>query len=633
MDYQILLNGEKIDSKVKFNRIDNSIYQLAFEFEASKNEKVESLSLNIASMQNLLESIYNFLDKSNNKNFIGNNFKIDTVLTNGFQSWSKAYEYNIKEKQTNIRLKPSLLRFIKSDYEDWFIKKNKFISNFYITFYEKIPSNKSLTLISKDTIFPTTFIFDKKNKSLKIDFGLKGEKLNGKIILDKIYIILTEDLNEQKACLEKLFKDEFEKSYQKLKKYQIFDEKTSHVYGWESWYNYYTSITENDTIKNLNLFGDFIKNFNINSKSIFQIDDGWEEKVGSWQQNQKFPTPLDKIAKMIEEKGFVSGIWMAPLALLKDSYVYNNHYDWVLKDNENKPIPCGNIPLWGGDFYAYDLSIDDARNYIVNEVKKLAQTYKFKFLKLDFLYAGIVNGNHKNKEHGSAYYYNLFQKQLIDALPDDVVMLGCGAPLQLSYPFYPIMRIGADTREEWELAIGKIAGYEGRPSSYMSLTDTINRSILDKTIYFSDPDVCFLRKSKIKLNYQEKLLISIVNFILASQYMISDDCDDIDESLLTEVLCWFSYFGKDKWFARRFINKDLYFGYNSDQSRFIFINISNNDINISKRYLEKIFGGNFANTLKNAKEIIFEQDKIIKKDLNISLKIKKHGFKIFEILK
>lgn len=633
MDYQIFLNGEKVQSKLIFNKIDKSIFQPVFEFEVSALEKVESLFLNIDSIQNLLESITNQFNKEDNKKIINNDFKLDTVLTNGFQSWSKAYEYNIKERQTNIRLKPSLLRFIKSDYEDWFVKKSIFISNFYITFYEKIPSNKSLTLISKDTIFPTTFIFDKKKKSLKIDFGLKGEKISGKIILDKIYIIFAEDLNEQKACLEKLFKEEFEKSYQKLKKYLIFDEKTSHIYGWESWYNYYTSITEKDTIKNLNLFGDFIKNFNINSKSIFQIDDGWEEKVGSWVQNEKFPTPLEKIAKMIEEKGFISGIWMAPLALLKDSYVYNNHFDWVLKDEKGSPIPCGNIPLWGGDFYTYDLSIEDARNYIIEEVKKLVNCYNFKFLKLDFLYAGIVNGNHKNKEHGSAYYYNLFQKQLINALPDDVIMLGCGAPLQLSYPFYPIMRIGADTREEWELTIGKIAGYEGRPSAYMSLTDTINRSILNKTIYFSDPDVCFLRKSKIKLNYQGKLLINIVNFILATQYMISDDCDDIDESLLQEVLCWFSYLGKDSWFIRRFINKDLYFGYNSNQSRFIFINISNNDINISKRYLEKIFGVNFANTLKNAKEIIFEQDKIIKKDLNISLKIKKHGFKIFEILK
>lgn len=612
MEQKIYLNKKEVSSKVEIQEIeglkDILVKELLIEFELQDPEVVDSLSLSI-------DSIYDFIDK----NFNEKEFKIESVLISGFQSWSKAYEYNIKESQTNIRLKPSLLRFIKSDYEPWFVKKNQFVSSFYMSFFEKNPSERNFTLISKDKIFPTTFIFDKKKKSLDISFGLKGEKLTGKISLDKIYLVFCENLITQKEAFGHLFKEEYESSVKKLKNYNLIDQKTSRIYGWESWYNYYTSITEKDCIKNLSCFNEFIKSFNIESKPVFQIDDGWEVRVGQWQQNEKFPTPLGEMAQKIEENGFLPGIWMAPLALLKDSDIYKNHFEWVLKDKKGKPIPCGNIPLWGGDFYTYDLSIDDARKYILNEVKALTQRHNFKFLKLDFLYAGLVNGDHQNKDHGTAYYYNLFQNELVSALGEKIILLGCGTPLQLSYPFYPITRIGADTREEWELFIGKVAGYEGRPSAYMSLTDTINRAVLNNTVYFSDPDVGFLRKSKIKLTNREKVLIDIIDFIFGSQIMISDDCDDIDSTISKEVACWFSFLKDKEFYPKRLNKKDLYIIKEKKNDIFCLLNLSEKDLNFDKNMLKRMiknYDDNFTFlTYENGeiKSVKFSQPFILKK--------------------
>ncbi len=667
MKNDLFINGRKIDSNIDIKKIDKSIFQLSLEFELSKEEIVNSLFLSFNNVSDLIDSILTLDDlradlKSSNLNLKDekNYFKVNSVLTGGFQSWSKAYEYNIKDNQTNIRLKPSLLRFIKSDYEDWFVKKNRFISNFYITIYENLPSTKNFTLISKDTVFPTTFVLYKKNKKLEIHLGLKGEKINGKFFYDKIYLIFCNDLNSQKEAFEKLFKNEFENSLKKINQYNLLDKSSKHIYGWESWYNYYTSITEKDCIKNLNLFGNFIKNFDVEARPIFQIDDGWEIRVGQWQQNEKFPTPLDKMAKMIEEtlsypekssknekgleseKGFLPGIWMAPLALLNGSDIYKDHYEWVLKDKKGKPISCGNIPLWGGDFYTYDLSIKEAREYIINEVKKLVTGFGFKFLKLDFLYAGLVNGDHKDKSHGTAYYYNLFQNELISALGDSVILLGCGAPLQLSYPYYPIMRIGADTREEWELLIGKIAGYEGRPSAFVSLTDTLNRWILDKTAYFSDPDVGFFRKNKIKLTNKEKLLVNLIDFLFASQFMISDDCDDIDENVLQQVKVWISFFKDKKFFVRRFIEKDIYLAGSFDGKYYILINLKDKDFKISEKMLKLIpiiktdeksdiirnidINKNVRKFFDRFSQLIIEDNEIVKKKIENPFCLEKHGF-------
>lgn len=611
MEAKIILNNIEIPVKLNFEKIDDFIKKISFEFNVEKQTKVSSLSLRIDDIGEVFKQKKDF------------DFKGSTLLINGFQSWSKAYEYKINENQSNIRLKPGLLRFIKSDFEPKFVKKGQFCSNFYIGFNEKSLSSRNITIISLDNIYPTTYIFYKNKKRLDIGFGYDGENIYGKFTIDNLYLIDSNSYFDTKKSIKLLFNEYYEKSYNKLNKSGILDSDLSHISGWESWYNYYTSITEKQITKNVELFPSVIKSFGFKAKPVFQIDDGWEIRVGQWQQDlNKFPTPLDKIAEDIEKKGMLAGIWIAPLALLKDSDIYKNRYEWVLKDYESKPIPCGNIPLWGGDFYTYDLSIPEARKYVIEEVKKLTTTYNFKFLKLDFLYAGCVKGDNKNKEHGVAYYYNLFQKELVSNLDDNIVLLGCGAPLQLSYPFYPITRIGADTKEEWEHKLGKIAGYEGRPSAFMSLTDTINRAFMDKTIYFSDPDVGFLRKSNIKLTYREKLLINIIDFIFGSQFMISDGCDDLDEKLCKEVVSWFSLLNKKEFSVKRLSKKDTYIITEKSDDLFALINISKKNIKISKNQAEKITGKN----LEKYSCILFDKEKLQTQQINYPIFLNKHDF-------
>ncbi len=616
MDCKLFLNNQNIDAKIDLLKKDKNLFNLIIKAEIKEQVKVEALILKL----NLKDFLINY------KNSNSFDFNIESILTNGFQSWSKAYEYNIKESQTNIRIRPDLLRFIKSDFEPKIVKNRYFTSNFYMTFLEKIPSQKNITFISKDKVYPTTFIFDKKKNFLEIHFGFDDEIMKGGITLDSIYIIDANNLFELKNSIKILFEGEIFKSYERLKKAGIYDEGSNHVFGWESWYNYYTSITEKEIVKNMDLLNETFKPFNINAKSVFQIDDGWEKRVGVWVANiDKFPTPLENLSKKISEKGLLPGIWMAPLALLKDSEVYKNRYDWVLKDKEDKPISCGNIPLWGGDFYTYDLSIEETQDYIVDEVKKLVERYSFKFLKLDFLYAGLVKGNNKNKDHGVAYYYNIFQNKLIKSLPDDTILLGCGAPIQLSYPFYQIMRIGADTREEWELLIGKIAGYEGRPSAYMSLTDTINRSILNSTVYISDPDVGFFRNSKIKLTKEEKLLVNIIDYILASQFMISDDCDCLDKDLFSEFIIWSRFLNEKKFVTRRFIKKDFYLAMEETLSYLGFFNLSNKDIVITKKDFEKFILKD-KDSIERYNLIQFSEKNLKYYNIKFPIIIKKHNF-------
>ena len=44
-----------------------------------------------------------------------------------------------------------------------------------------------------------------------------------------------------------------------------------------------------------------------------QVDDGFQRTTGDWRVNQRFPSGLKSLARMIQESGFIPGIWLALL--------------------------------------------------------------------------------------------------------------------------------------------------------------------------------------------------------------------------------------------------------------------------------------------------------------------------------
>lgn len=100
--------------------------------------------------------------------------------------------------------------------------------------------------------------------------------------------------------------------------------------GYSSWYNRYQNITE-----------DIIREDMTGCRSLlcpgdlFQIDDGWEPKVGDWLETdtQKFPHGLKGMVQEIHASGFQAGLWLAPFVCEKDSALFRQHPDWLLKVN------------------------------------------------------------------------------------------------------------------------------------------------------------------------------------------------------------------------------------------------------------------------------------------------------------
>ena len=308
--------------------------------------------------------------------------------------------------------------------------------------------------------------------------------------------------------------------------------KNRPILGWESWYNHYTQIDENLILKDLDALSkkETVLHLMQNSQPIiFQIDDGWETAVGDWTiHSQKFPNGLKDIVEKIEKCSFIPGLWIAPFLLYDNSPIATSHPDWILRDKKKNPVVAGVNPGWNGlkPLRCLDLSNENVLNYLDSIMERAINEWGFRYIKLDFMYAGMLYGNFSNGGSQYEWYSKAIKiltrrKTTKDGKP--VTYLGCGIPMEMSYHEFPLSRIGCDTREHWNNSLLKLIKWSGRNEAHMNLKDTLGRALWDKTIYENDPDVIFIRNKNCSLSHNEKMLIALVNFIFASQIMYSDD--------------------------------------------------------------------------------------------------------------
>ena len=78
---------------------------------------------------------------------------------------------------------------------------------------------------------------------------------------------------------------------------------------------------------------------------LFVLDDGWfghreddTTSLGDWFENpKKIPGGIISLAKKIEETGMKFGLWFEPEMISKDSLLYTQHPDWMLRIPDREP--------------------------------------------------------------------------------------------------------------------------------------------------------------------------------------------------------------------------------------------------------------------------------------------------------
>ena len=308
--------------------------------------------------------------------------------------------------------------------------------------------------------------------------------------------------------------------------------RRSPIGGFETWYNHYLDIDEPIIRRDLEALpsnGNLVNALFLSKGRpvVFQIDDGWEKRVGDWAPHAgKFPAGMAGLARDIEARGLIPGLWLAPFLAMPDSDLAKNHPDWLLRDASGAPVVAGWNPGWGGEVHCLDLSQPAVEDYLFSLFDAIVNEWGFRYLKLDFLYAGMIRG--ALARGGAAWeHYERVLRRITSIAADrrgkPVAWLACGAPIETTAPLMPLMRIGADTRETWDWPILRLVGHQGRPSAKVNLGHTLARSLLDGTLLLNDPDVVFCRDRRIALGDSEKFVIGLAARMFASQILVSDD--------------------------------------------------------------------------------------------------------------
>lgn len=264
---------------------------------------------------------------------------------------------------------------------------------------------------------------------------------------------------------------------------------------WCSWYSFYTEIDEAKLTGALERLGDL-------PFEVFQVDDGWQQKIGDWQPNPKFPSGMDAMAHKIRATGRKAGLWLAPLLVVPSCKTYKNNPHWVIRDEHNKPVSAGYN--WNEPLYALDTTHPEVLDWL-DELMQQVRAWGYDYIKLDFLYAGALPGKrHREIPREKACREGL--KTIRKAL-GDAYFLTCGVPILPALGLCDGMRIGPDVANFWESSRDShlLANFT-TPGVRNAIRTSLNRLWLEPLLH-PDPDVLYFRSRETSLTPQQKGLL------------------------------------------------------------------------------------------------------------------------------
>ncbi len=420
------------------------------------------------------------------------------AIINGYQTWTDS---GIFTSESTLKRQSKLLDFITlpfSDYGFYTYKKESGICHSYTYVLLGNDDERRLYLSKDESSCYTIFEMNFNTQKIKIHLDVEGMILKDETVLLDV------------QC------DSGSLIYLKTKYFK--EDKKHKVTGWTSWYNYYTNITEEILLNNI---------ANIKEKElpfdIFQIDDGYQIKVGDWLQlKNNFPNGMSYIREKIEEAGLKPGLWLAPFIVVESAQLFKDHPEWVMRDQDGKMVKAGFSPVWKGRFYTLDIYHEGVRTYLKKVFDTVINIWGYKFLKLDFLYAlSIVP--YQGKSRAAVMNDGI---NLINELTQGADILGCGVPVSLAKNKFSYCRIGADVLEKWEDPLLEILNYRERISTVNSLKSTLGRSLLNGSWFINDPDVFYLRSADVKMSETQKYTLFVVNALLGGMIFTSDNVSE-----------------------------------------------------------------------------------------------------------
>ena len=301
--------------------------------------------------------------------------------------------------------------------------------------------------------------------------------------------------------------------------------------GWCSWYQYYQKIDETVLRENLKVLNEYKEKLPL---TLFQIDDGFESSVGDWFSfTVGFPNGVGSLAQEIKKEGYLPGLWLAPYILQRSSKLFSKHPDWILRKANGKPVNAGFG--WGALTTALDITNSYAADYVRRVIARAVETWKYPYLKLDFLYAAALKGKYSDPTKTRAQVLRAGLEDIREIAGPSTYLVGCGLPLGSGLGIVDSMRIGPDVSDSWTPKYGSIRFILDKepsvPSARNSLRNILTRANMHGSWWVNDPD-CVLVRDQSGLTLAEVQTLASVVALSGGSLVFSDDLTSLTEERL-----------------------------------------------------------------------------------------------------
>ena len=294
--------------------------------------------------------------------------------------------------------------------------------------------------------------------------------------------------------------------------------------GWCSWYEYFTRIDEPTIRSNLVRAADLRAELGLD---LFQIDDGYEAAIGDWTRFRSgFPHGLAALAREVRAVGLRPGLWLAPLVARPESRLAREHPGWLLRDAAGRPRRGVYNPAWGlfDSAWALDATNPEVQAWLAALVETAVRDWGFSFLKLDFLFAGALDGRRHDRGRTGAEALRCALEVIREAAGDDVHLLGCGCPLGPAIGVVDSMRVGADVAPYWSDWRSRWIGRDLElPSLKNAIRNTLARAFLHGRLWQTDPDCLLVRDRRTRLTEEEVRAWASVVAVSGGTLFLSDE--------------------------------------------------------------------------------------------------------------
>ncbi len=270
------------------------------------------------------------------------------------------------------------------------------------------------------------------------------------------------------------------------------------AFHWCSWYYQYNNLDQATLEEYTSGFSAFREQLPF---THIQIDAGYFRTCGDWLiPSPCFADGMEKAARTILDAGYQPGIWVAPFMVGDESFIYQQHPDWLLHNADGSlhiQLMQYNEPkIWGYrdfDYYVLDTSNPEAFSYIVDVFRTL-HNWGYTLFKTDFLLWGLQDSTLVRRYAPGKTSFEYFRELMagIREAIGDSRWLGCIAPYMPAIGFVDMMRIAADVGAQWD---------EHCNFGPANMIQELTADAYFNNIYWqNDPDAVMLRDFHIFLN-------------------------------------------------------------------------------------------------------------------------------------